>query len=745
MPLRMRQRDLTPPQTSILGATERAGDQVLVAIVEEERFRSADGSFAVLRARRETDGEQVIVVGDVAGLAAGELARFRGRFEEHAVYGRRFRSEAYTPVMPTTAKGVARFLGSGLVPGVGTALAERLVARFGDRTLDVIATQSGRLTEVSGIGRKKATKIAEAVRARRADAEGLAFLHGLGLGPALAKKVLGKYGARTAQQLRDDPYRAAEEIAGIGFATADRIGREVGIADDDPRRAAGAVLHLVARAADQGHVFLPARALASAARDLRVPEDRIEPAIAELAARDMIVVEAAAESPGAPSDDDERAIYAPPMYAAERAAAEALHALARERAAPSKQREALAAIEGLGLADAQAEAVRRSLTSGLMVLTGGPGTGKTTTVRAIVRAHEAIGHRVVLCAPTGRAAKRMSEAAGREARTIHRLLQWSPALGQFQLCADDPIDADLVLVDEASMLDVQLAASLLDAVAPTSTLVLVGDVDQLPPVGAGQVLREVIASEVCPVVRLDRVFRQAQASAIVRGAHEIRHGRAPTPTPQGEKGSGDLFVVRARDADAARYRLTEVLRRIAASYGLDPKRDVQVLTPMRKGPLGTERLNELLQDELNPPRAGTSPPPGRLRAGDKVMQLKNDYEREVWNGDVGWVTRVADGVTYVEIDGRPISYPEDEVDAIALAYASTIHKAQGSEFPAVVVVLHASHHVLLSRPLLYTALTRARRLAVLVGDPRAIARAARTADSARSYCRLAGRLRALRA
>lgn len=716
-------------QTSLL-TEPRRDEVVLAAVIEEERFRSADGSFGVLRARRENSDEIVTVIGDVAGLAPGETVRFRGRFEEHAVHGRRFRAVAWTPVMPTTSKGVARFLGSGLIPGVGQAIAEKIVARFGERTLDVIASQSARLQEVGGIGKKKAQAIAEAVKARRADAEGLAFLHGLGLGPSVAKKILSKYGTRTPQQLREDPYRAAEEISGIGFATADRIGREVGIADDDPRRAAGALLHLVARAADQGHVFLPAPVLVDQARELRVPDDRVEPAIAELAERAMIVVE-------------DGAVYAPPMHDAETGCATLLAALAGDRQPPRRMAEALAAIEGEGLAEQQASAVERSLRSGLMVMTGGPGTGKTTTVRAIVRAHEAIGHRVILCAPTGRAAKRMSEAAGREARTIHRLLEWSPMSGTFSRGEDEPLEAELVLVDEASMLDVQLAAALFAAIRPSSTLVLVGDVDQLPPVGAGQVLRELIASGVAPVVRLDRVFRQAQASAIVRGAHEILAGRSPTATPQGEKGSGDLFVVRAQDPALVQQRLLEVLRRIPDAYGLDPRRDVQVLTPMRKGPLGTESLNELMQSELNPGKGVATKKGSVLRAGDKVMQLRNDYDREVWNGDLGWVTKIQDGITYVEIDGKMVSYPQDELDSIALAYASTVHKSQGSEFPAVVIVLHGSHHVLLSRPLLYTALTRAKRLAVIVGDPRAIARAAHMAELARSHCRLGDRLRAL--
>jgi exodeoxyribonuclease V alpha subunit len=699
----------------------------LVGTVEGKHWQSPDGRFAVLTVRREHGDELVSVVGEVAELSPGETVRFDGRFEEHPVYGRRFRALAWRRELPHSTQGLIRFLGSGRIPGVGKALAERLVARFGDRTLDVITAQTERLREVPGIGKKKAAAIAEAVRAQRSEAETLAFLHGLGLGPALAKKVVSKYGSRAAQQLREDPYRVAQEISGIGFATADRIGRQLGITEDDPRRAAGAVLHLLARAADQGHVYLPAEELTDQAIELGVPASRIAPAIADLAARSMLVI-------------DGTDVYAPPLHRAECEVARMISQRAHERPTPKKLNEAIRAIEREGLSDEQFTAVRAALTSRLLVLTGGPGTGKTTTVRAIVKAHEVLGHRVVLCAPTGRAAKRLSEASGRDARTIHRLLEWNPALGAFQRGALAPIEADVVLVDEASMLDLQLAACLLTAMPPECTLVLVGDVDQLPPVGAGPVLRELIASGICPIVRLHRVFRQAQASAIVRGAHAVLAGRPPTPSAPGTRGVGDLHVVRARDPETAQAKLLEVLRRIPVAYGLDPRRDVQVLTPMRKGPLGTETLNELLQAELNPVHSGPALP-GVPRAGDKVMQLRNDYDREVFNGDIGWVTKVENGVTYVEIDERIVSYPQDEIDAIGLAYASTVHKAQGSEMPAVVLVLHPSHHVLLRRALLYTALTRARKLAVVVGDPRALALAAERAESAHTHSRLTERLR----
>lgn len=699
-----------------------ASDEVVQGTVREVRFASADGRFGVLRVESHTRPEEMAVVGDVASLRPGEDVRFRGRWEEHGTYGKRFFAIGWTPILPTTKRGVVRFLGSGLIPGIGKRLAERLVAQFGDRTLDVISTQSARLREVPGIGKQRAEAIAEAVRARRADAENLTFLHSLGLGPALSRKLLKKYGARTSQVLMADPYLAAEEVRGIGFRTADSIGRAAGIGVDDPRRAAGAVLHLVGKGADDGHVYLPRSEIVRGASRLDVPEALVEPAIDALAARELLICE------------DDR-VYAPPLFRAEVQAAVHLARLARPRAARSAAVRALALPERLS--EQQRHAVRVSVENGLMVLTGGPGTGKTTTVEAIVHAHEALELRVTLCAPTGRAAKRMRETSGRDAMTIHRLLEWSPQSGQFHRNAGSPLETDLVLVDEASMLDLVLARALLEAIPPHASLVLVGDVDQLPPVGAGQVLRELIRSERAPIVRLDTVFRQAQKSAIVRGAHAILGGRAPDPTPRGEKGPGDLFVVRASEPAQVIERLLGSLSRIPDAYGLDPRRDVQVLVPMRKGELGVERLNEVMQAELNPNQSEA-----RLRPGDKVMQLRNDYEREVYNGDIGWVKRVADGVTYVDFDGGLRSYDKDEIDALSLAYASTIHKSQGSEFPAIIVVLHGSHHVLLSRSLLYTAVTRAKRLAVIVGEDRAILRAARTVGSSRTFARLAERIRA---
>ncbi|MFO0683098.1 MAG: ATP-dependent RecD-like DNA helicase [Sandaracinus sp.] len=719
---------MRPRETPASGRGPRRETTVVTATIDEQHFASADGTWAVVGATIEPSGEAATMIGEVASMARGESARFTGFWEDHSKFGRRFRVLSYAPILPSSDRGLVRFLGSGLVKGVGESLATKLVARFGEQTLDVITKQSARLREVSGVGAKKAEALRAAVLARREEAESFAFLHGVGLGPALARRVFKEYGPAAPARLKDDPYLAAEQVAGIGFLTADRIGREVGIGQDDPRRARGAILHVLARAADDGHTHLDERELATAMAKLSVPAALVPDALEALVERGLVV-------------RDGTSLYPPPLHEAEVELASLLADRAKIGDAPEGAARALElAMRGVQLEELQREAVTLSLRARVMVLTGGPGTGKTTTVRALVAAHEALGHRVLLAAPTGRAAKRLSEAAGREARTVHRLLEWNPSRGGFARSAEEPLECDVVVADEASMLHLQLALALVSALPPDATLVLVGDADQLPPVGPGHVLREVLASGVIPVVQLARVFRQAEASAIVRGAHEILRGRAPTATPPGTKGSGDLFFVRATDPAEASRKLVEVLTRLPKAYELDPRRDVQVLTPTRRGPLGTDALNELLAAHFNPTRGSA-----RFSRGDKVMQLQNDYEREVWNGDVGWVTDVRDGVTYVDFDGRAVSYLDDELGALSLAYAATVHKAQGSELPAIALVMTNSHYVMLSRALLYTAVTRGKRVVVIVGDPGAVQRAARTAETTRTQSRLAERMRSERA
>lgn len=711
--------------------------------VLDVRFASEKNGFAVLRLQSRKADAPFTVIGELAGFSSGETVRFQGRWEEHAVYGKRFRALSWVPVIPSTTEGLVRYLGSGLVPGIGERIAERIVKKFGAETLDVITSQRAKLTKVEGIGKKRAEALSDVVKEKRSEAEGIAFLHALGLGPALAKKIHARFGTRTAEQMRLDPYRTAEEIAGIGFLTADMIGRGAGIAEDDPRRAEGAVLHLIGKASDEGHVMLPRAELERLSVALDVPRDRVGPAIDALALRQMVVV-------------DEDAVYAPPLYRAEKAVCAALGALAKgvSGVAKAKRDKALSTVDVSHLHALQKKAVERALERRLTVLTGGPGTGKTTTVKAMLAALRAAELVVLLAAPTGRAAKRLSDATGAEARTLHRLLEWTPGLRGFGRNAENPLECDVVLVDEASMLDVRLADGLLEALPKSAHLILVGDVDQLPPVGAGQVLRALIDSEIADVVRLTQIFRQAEESAIVRGAHALLHGRAPVPTAPKTKGSGDLFQITALDGETAAHKLVEVLKRMSAAYGLDPVHDVQVLAPMKKGPFGVDRLNEVLQSELNPnaPRAsGTRGEPFALKSGsrrakftvgDKVMQTVNDYEREVWNGDLGRVERVESGITYVSFEGRKTSYRDDELDPVVLAYAATVHKSQGSEFEAVVVVLHGSHHVMLTRSLVYTAVTRAKRLVVLFGDPNAVLRAAKNARTEQSFSKLEARMRA---
>ena len=709
----------------VVGSNGR--EEVVEGMVEDVLFRSDDGRFTVIRLvldRDDPTANRPTAVGDLGQIAPGENVRLVGRWTQHAVYGPRFRVISFTPTIPSTEQGMVRYLGSGLIPGIGPALATRLVEQFGPDTLDVIATQSVRLREVPGIGRQRAQSIAEAVRQRRVEAETMSFLHALGMGPATARDIVRKYGADAPRIVRDEPYIVAEQIRGIGFRTADRIAEALGIAGDDIRRVQGGVLHLVGKAIDEGHVFATRQQLYDGLEQLNVPSDALEEALLQLRARDLIVVE-------------DEAVYPPLLYRAERLVANALAELANR---PKMKHPVKTHDENLS--DTQRSAVEASLGTHLLVLTGGPGTGKTTTVRAIVQAHHALERRVALCAPTGRAAKRLSEAAGVEAKTIHRLLEWNPATGRFNRDQGMPIEAELILVDEASMLDIRLASQLLAAIPPSSTVVLVGDVDQLPPVGPGQPLRDLIASKICATVRLHEVFRQAQESAIVRGAHAVLQGSMPEPTPAGTRGEGDLFLISTNDPDTITERLVQALKRMSVAYGFDPVADVQVMTPMRRGPLGTHKLNEVLQDAFNPEKRDIATPTA-FRPGDKVMQLRNDYDKEVYNGDLGEVRRIEGGITYVLFDGREVQYKADELDTISLAYACTVHKVQGSEFPAAIIVLHNAHFVLLNRALFYTALTRAKKLVVLVGDPRAMARAAHNALTYETNSNLLKRLHAL--
>ncbi len=700
-------------------------------------YRTDDKRYSVLRLTM-THGEDVVITGALGDVSPGESMRVTGRWERHASHGPQLKVETWIPEMPTSAEGIARLLGSGFVKDIGPKLAHRIVERFGASTLDVIADHPERLGEVEGIGARRAQRIQEVFRVRRAEVETRSFLAGLNVGPGLARRIWERFGVESSTVVRENPYRLAEEVKGIGFLTADAIARAQGVQADDPRRIAGATLFLLLEAVDDGHTALPPDELAVLADRFSIPQPSVHTALAELALRRTVI-------------RDLDLIYPPPLYDAEVRLARDLAAQITRPLKPVR-REALAVPEVRAALDQlnakQRAAVEATMTAGVLVLTGGPGTGKTTTVLALVRLHQAAGHKVMLAAPTGRAARRLSEATRHPASTIHRLLDWSPRIQRFARDRSSPLDADLVLVDEASMVDVQLASHLVNAVRSGARLVFVGDADQLPPVGPGTVLADLLKVPEVTAVRLTEVFRQAAESAIVRGAYEVLRGEVPpssaarAPTAEGEAPrapTGELYFVQRDDGEEAAQVLVEtVARRIPRSFGLDPRRAVQVLVPTHRGPLGAQKLNEALQATLNP---GAVRGRRGFSVGDKVMQLRNDYDLDVSNGDVGVIEAIDEKTVTVRMEGREVKYADDAVDNLTLAYAMTVHKSQGSEYDAVVLGMHTSHFVLLNRALFYTAITRARRLVVIVGSRRALEMAVSTRRVVERHGALLHRLR----
>jgi exodeoxyribonuclease V alpha subunit len=718
--------------------------------VERIVFRNDDNDFTVTRF--VVDGAPALAmpataVGTLTGIMEGQPLRLRGKWIEDKRFGRQFKVESFTTRSPETLLGIERFLGSGVIDGIGPELARRLAAKFGLDTLKIIEETPARLTEVDGIGPQRAAKLAAAFAEQRHMQDVMVFLRGHGVSAAFAVRIVKKYGADAIRVVKHDPYKLALEVWGIGFRTADAIAEKLGVARDDPKRLAAGLAHVLETHLEDGHCHVPEDQLTLAASELlAVAQDRLREPLSALEHGGRIIKEALG--------DRGTCVSLIETWNTERTAAAALAELARTPArtlsldidAAIKDFEIAQTID---LAPQQRAAISAALLDKVTVITGGPGVGKTTIVRGVVHLATLLHRKVALAAPTGRAALRLSEATGREAMTIHRLLEFQPQTGTFACTREDPLEADLVVADEASMIDLDLFGALVAAIPPAAQLVLVGDIDQLPSVGPGAILGDTIASGAATVVRLTEVFRQAAKSRIVVGAHQINAGEVPDLEPPGPNTTTDFYFIARDEPEAARNTIVElVAERIPARFGLDAVRDVQVLAPMHRGELGTSALNAALQQRLNPPRPGAievTRGERAFRVGDKVMQLRNDYDKGVYNGDLGVITMIENEGARMRIelgDGRTADYDRNELDQLVHAYAVSVHKSQGSEYPAVVLPVATQHFVMLQRSLLYTAVTRGKQLVVIVGSKKAVAMAVRNASARRRWTWLAERIRA---
>jgi exodeoxyribonuclease V alpha subunit len=709
-------------------------------------YVSEESQYVVARLDVPGKPAPVTIVGTVLSLTPGETLRVHGRWSHHPKYGEQFKVDRYESVVPATITGIQKYLGSGMIKGIGPVFAKRLVEAFGAETLKVIEETPGRLAEVEGIGPKRQQRITTAWAEQREIREVMLFLQGHGVSPAYAVKIFKTYGQAAIATVRENPYRLARDIRGIGFKTADKIARELGIPADSPLRAAAGILHTLNELTDEGHVYVPEDELLRATEEtLEIPATLLPDALAALGADEAVVAESLPTG---------RAVYLPALHVSETHLARRLADLLRApRAVPLiDMAQALPWVEqktGLALTEEQRQAVRLAFQEKVLIITGGPGTGKTTILHAIICLLEAKKLRIHLASPTGRAAKRLAEVTGHEATTLHRLLEWNPREGGFQRNSRNPLETDVVVVDEASMIDVLLAHHLLQAIPLAATLLLVGDADQLPSVGPGTVLQDLLAVPGIPAIRLTTIFRQAAQSRIVSNAHRVNRGEFPDLTVAGSGQAQDFFFLPEEDPEKLQQLVVDLAaRRLPTRYGFDPVEEIQVLTPMHRGPIGAGQLNAALQAALNPPREGRSEilRGGRVfRTGDRVMQLRNNYDKDVFNGDLGRIAGIdlLEQEVLVRVDERAVAYDLSELDELALAYAATVHKSQGSEYPAVIVPVHTTHYPMLQRNLLYTALTRAKKLLVVVGTKKAIAIATRNDAIRRRYSCLRERLAAL--
>jgi exodeoxyribonuclease V alpha subunit len=730
--------------------------ETLSGIIERITFHNADTGFAVLQVQAGGKRGLTTVVGTTPAVVAGEYVEASGAWAQDRNHGLQFKAETLQITPPHTLEGITKYLGSGLVKGIGPHFAKKIVAVFGERTLQVIDESPTFLSEVKGIGPQRLDRIRKSWEEQKNVRAIMVFLQSHGIGTARAVRIYKTYGEQAIEKVRANPYQLATDIWGVGFKTADELAQKLGLPLDAPQRLRAALRFVLQELSSAGHVGYPEQAVLEQTSELiGIDLERLHPAVEHERQQGDIIrdsprrIAGAAAIPESMGDVDADWLFLKPLFLAEQGIARALHRL-RQGKHPLPTTDLNAAVDwveqkmALQLAPQQRHAIQSAGQEKVLVITGGPGVGKSTLVRGIVEIFAARALRVGLCAPTGRAAKRLTESTGREAKTIHRLLEFDPVFGGFKRDREMPLELDLLIVDEASMVDTALMYALTRAIPAWACLVVVGDIDQLPSVGPGSILADLIRSEVLPVVRLTQVFRQAEASFIIRAAHAVNAGELPASAPTG---TGDFFFMEVDEPAKIIDRILTMIReRIPARFGLDPVRDVQVLAPMHRTELGVGNLNERLQAALNPPtsnkavqRFGTT-----FRPGDKVLQTQNNYQREVYNGDVGRIVDIdeSEGELAVEFDGRLVTYEFSELDELSLAYTLSIHKSQGSEYPAVIIPVHTQHYVMLQRNLLYTGLTRGKKLVVLIGSKKALSRAVSQQDTARRFTLLAGRLRA---
>ncbi len=719
--------------------------------IERITYNDAESGYAVLRVEVKGYPDLVTAVGTVASPAVGEVLTMKGVWMDHPRFGSQFKISEYNSFAPSSAKGMEKYLGSGLIKGIGPSTAEKIVSLFGTETFDILDSHPEKLLDIEGIGEKKAAVIHEAWLEQKDMRGVMLFLQSHGIGTGYALRVFRHYGSASVRVLEENPYRLATDIFGIGFVTADKIASGMGFSKESPLRIRAGVLHVMNELTRDGHIFVPIEELTlSAAEILSVSPEIAEKGIEDARLNQELIIEWYSDAEG----KDDCAVYLPPFHYAEVHSAKNLCSIVMSPfngqyidpgvAIPWVQYEL-----GITFGGHQTDALKMALSSQVMVITGGPGTGKTTLIKAIIKIRSARGFRIMLAAPTGRAAKRMTEATGHEAKTIHRMLEYtgsSAAGGDFMRCDTNPLDCDLLVVDEASMIDQILFHHMMKAVPRGASVIFVGDVDQLPSVGPGNVLKDIIDSGVCPVVHLNEIYRQGEESNIVVNAHRVNNGEMPMLDGKKDASSpSDFYFIEENDADKALEIIKKLVTvRIPEKFGMDPIRDIQVLSPMHRGTVGTARLNSELREVLNTFNGTRVLRMGRtLQEGDKVMQIRNNYDKDVYNGDIGTIIAVdgEENRVIVEMDSGRISYDFSELDELIHAYAVSIHKSQGSEYPAVVIPIMTQHYMMLQRNLLYTGITRGKKLVVVVGTKKAVAIAVKNDKTRKRYTRLAERLK----